>query len=94
MNSNNTLEYYLPDGTQTTNQNVINLDGCVFTSTANKESGILSLTFISLGFYVFRNDGIFKMKPIYPGEPNKWYENGYTYNNGKNTAINEYVFTS
>lgn len=93
MNSGTPIEYYLPNGHQTTNTTVIGRNNRVFTSIYSTESAIVTGTFITDGYYVEKNDGIFmqEMSEYFPDEA-KYFVNVYHYVSGKITEITKHYF--
>jgi hypothetical protein len=93
-NSDNVLEYFLPNGTKTEDTDIINLDGCVFTAKADLPRIIKQLGKIS-GHFVNRNDGMFRAKKREEREGDIQYEEDvYYYANGKVNVILKKIFSN
>ena len=93
-NSDNVLEYFLPDGTKTEDTTIINLDGCVFTAKSNTPNIIKQLGKIS-GHFVKRNNGIFRSTMVEVIEEDTQYEEDvYYYVSGKVNKILKKMFSN
>ena len=94
MNSDNVLEYFLPDGTKTEDTGIINLDGRVFTAKSNLPNVIKQLGKIS-GHFVNRNDGMFRATKREEREGDIQYEEDvYYYASGKVNVILKKTFSN
>ena len=97
-NSDNTLQYFLPAGNETTNASVIARDGCTFTQGGvSTDNAVLGLSYIPDGWYVEQNDGVFQVEltelplpgggPIPYADSKYYYCTAYKYEDGKSTQI-------
>lgn len=92
-NSGQTIQYFLPNGSQTTNQTVIARDNHYFVDDYNTEQTIANGTFIPDGYYVLQNDGIFPQDaPTQYEEDAKYFVMVKEFSSGVQVSIQAYHF--